>query len=170
MSKVVVGGHIDEISLTDESPFYSPIDFTAGRISYSRPIYRAGKESSWEAIALPFSPQSVKVDGRRLAYDGSDGLSVMEFNMTGDDNNVYFSKVADMQKNVPYLYSVTDDSFVDKTIVFEAEDALVPALPTSWQEPTATLITAQRCRSRATTTTCSTPRERPSHSREAQRL
>lgn len=127
MSKVVVGGHIDEISLTDESPFYSPIDFTAGRISYSRPIYRAGKESSWEAIALPFSPQSVKVDGRRLAYDGSDGLSVMEFNMTGDDNNVYFSKVADMQKNVPYLYSVTDDSFVDKIIVFEAEDALVPA-------------------------------------------
>lgn len=127
MSKVVVGGHIDEISLTDNTPFYSPIDFTAGRISYSRAIRKAGKGNSWETLSLPFCPQSAKVDGRKLAYDGSDGLSVMEFNMTGDDNNVYFANAADMQTSVPYLYSVTDESLVGKTIVFESEDALVPA-------------------------------------------
>ena len=92
----VIGGRASSITLTDGYGFFSPLAFTADEATYSRP----SQPDRWQTIALPFAVSSLP-----------DGVALQEFAEVGDDGQVVFAPVQQMEGHVPYLLlaSAADD-------------------------------------------------------------
>lgn len=135
---VVVGDHAEHISLDHAYDFYSPIDFTAATISYSR-VFTEGHSNKnrggWSTIALPFSVKSadVTVNGQETTWFKSsedNGRKFWLYEYTGDNSQyVTFSYTLGIEAYRPYIIAVPDNawgSYYDlrnKTFVFSGANA-----------------------------------------------
>ena len=126
-AQVVKGGTAGDVTVSDSYGFFSPESFTARTMSYSRVVDKAGMGNSWETIALPFRPESVTADGMPVGINTEKGLLLREFSMADEGAGIFFEATDGMQDGVPYIFSVTDESLVGKTLVFSASDVDVAA-------------------------------------------
>ena len=135
---VVQDGEADRITLTDGYSFFSPLDFTAQTISYSRifttPFTTEG--TGWNTMTLPFKPTAITAEGRQIDwfrsdYDENKDFFIMEF--SGDDETTaYFDYTEHFQPYIPYIIGLPGEEFgsaslINKEIVFSADNAAVPA-------------------------------------------
>ena len=126
------------ITLTDGYSFFTPVDFTAQHISYSRtfttPFTTEG--TGWNSFVLPFKPRTIIADGRQIDWfrtleEEDKDFFIMEF--SGDDETTaYFDCAAHFLPYRPYIIGVPGEEFgnaslINKEIVFSATDAAVPA-------------------------------------------
>lgn len=134
---VVTGTTATSITLTDGHDFYSPIDFTAQDISYTRTFTRPATSSGgWNGLFLPFDVTAVKcgdaeIDWFRSATDT--GKHFWLKTMTGDDNGtVYFDFANGIEANTPYIIALPGSDFGDwqltgKAITFTGSNAQIKA-------------------------------------------
>lgn len=137
---VVVGDNAEHITLEHAYDFYSPIDFTAATISYSR-LFTTGHSNKnrggWSTIALPFSVESdnVTVDGQETTWFKSredSGRKFWLYEYTAEDSeSITFSYTNGIEAYRPYILAVPDNawgSYYDlrnKTFVFSGTNALI---------------------------------------------
>ena len=129
---IVVGDWAENITIIDEQPFYSPIDFTANHITYKRTISKTSDgKNGWEGLSLPFEPNTISADGQLLKLktsDNDDGqLALKTFAYIDDDREVKFDYADRVEAIIPYVISAPESDFnvAGKELLFEADDAMV---------------------------------------------
>ena len=104
---VVKDGVAEQITLTDGEPFYSPIDFTANEITYTRTFtkfYTGGK--NWSTIVLPFAADEVRNDLKVLPWDETNReFWLMEFS-SENGSTVNFTTPTTLEANKPYIIAL----------------------------------------------------------------
>jgi hypothetical protein len=136
---VVVGSSAGAITLTDGSDFYSPIDFTAQNISYSRTFtLPADGNKGWNSLMVPFTVSTVtcedigEVDWFHSASETGKNFWLRAFTADGS-NTVTFDYATAIAANTPYIIAVPDDRWgdnlrmTDRTVTFSATNAQVSA-------------------------------------------
>ena len=142
---VVQMGVAQQITLTDGHAFYSPVDFTALEISYTRTettYYDKDTQKGWTTIVLPFVPDGIKtvlndedypLTWFQSAEETNKNLWLMEFY---DEHNgiVDFGYAGSMlEANKPYIMALPGDSYGNRwsleglPIIFYAENADIMA-------------------------------------------
>lgn len=129
---IVKDGVAEQITLTDGQPFYSPIDFTANEIAYTREFnkfYSGGK--NWSTVVLPFTADEVRNDQKVLPWSATDReFWIMEF-VGEDGNSVTFNTPASLQANKPYIIALPGNDYGayslvgHSTLTFKATNAEV---------------------------------------------
>jgi len=141
---VVKGDVAPQITLIDGYDYYTPTDFMATNISYSRKFETGNKRKvggGWQSIVLPFEVQSIEVDGsaKKWFKNSNDDADFWVYQFKGDKSvgygsyDVVFSYLDSetMQAHTPYIMAVPDASWgaayslVGKTLVFKATDAAI---------------------------------------------
>ena len=143
---VVKGDEAESITLTAGYGYYSPYDFTASSISYTRQFANGHgntadttdeqKKAGWSTITLPFAPTSIATSGKQLDWfrsdEGSGNFWLFDFGAEDYDNStVYFTYTDEFEANHPYLIAVPGDKWganwnlTNQDIVFSATDAKV---------------------------------------------
>lgn len=135
----VNGTTANEVELTDGYDFYTPIDFTATKISYTR-TFTTGADGSgkgWNTIVLPFDVATVKqgataIDWFKSSSDSSKDFWLYQF-FTDGKGAVNFDYAGEIRANKPYLITVPSNHWGDefdltgKPITFEASDVVIRA-------------------------------------------
>ncbi len=126
----------DNITLTDGSDFYSPVDFTAKNIefTYSNDRWADGTKG-WNTIILPFDVTSVTANGTAIDWFKSSSDTGKQFwlkEFTSDEaDKVNFDFAAEMKANTPYIIALPGSKWGEaynltgKTIKFIGNDVLV---------------------------------------------
>ncbi len=116
----------DEINIEDGKEFFSPMIFTAKKITYKRKFDKVVTATTgWETIVLPFSPVKIEAQGKPIAWytnkdDKGKDFFLMEYDSeTGND--VYFLYPKSFDKNVPYLIGIPKN-LQGNDIVFTGEN------------------------------------------------
>ena len=141
---MVKGNVAPQITLTDGYDYYTPTDFTATNISYSRKFDVGNKRKvggGWQSIVLPFEVQNIEVDGsaKKWFKSSNDDADFWVYQFKGDKSvgygsyDVVFSYLDSetMQAHTPYIMAVPDASWgaaynlAGKTLVFKATDAAI---------------------------------------------
>lgn len=143
---VVKGNEAESITLTAGYSYYSPYDFTANSISYTRKFANGHgnttdttdeqKKAGWSTITLPFAPTSIATSSKQLDWfrsdEGSGNFWLFDFGAEDYDNStVYFTYTDEFEANHPYLIAVPGDKWgtnwnlTNKDIVFSATGAKV---------------------------------------------
>lgn len=130
------------VELTDGHDFYSPIDFTATKISYTREFSKGadGSGNGWSTIILPFdvdaSTGGVKNGSTPIRWftsssDTDKDFWVYKF-ITDGKGTVKFDHAGNIMKaNTPYLITMPSDHWgveyklTGTPITFEATDAVI---------------------------------------------
>lgn len=130
------------VELTDGHDFYSPIDFTATKISYTREFSKGadGSGNGWSTIILPFdvdaSTGGVKNGSTPIRWftsssDTDKDFWVYQFVIDGK-GTVKFDHAGNVMKaNTPYLITMPSDHWgveyklTGMPITFEATDAVI---------------------------------------------
>ena len=117
---VLIGDHAEHITLDHQYEFYSPIDFTADTINYSR-IFTSGHSNKnrggWNTIALPFSVESsdVTVNGEATSWFKSSedsGRKFWLYEYTSDNSQtITFSYTLGIEAYKPYIIAVPDNAW-----------------------------------------------------------
>ncbi len=144
---VIKGSTAESITLVDGSDFYSPIDFTAENISYTRTFsVPATGSAGWNTLLLPFTVSKVTIDdgsanGKTVDWFHSASDTGKNFwlkTFTGDDaGTVYFDYADKLTANTPYIIAVPGDTWgpdwqmTEKPVTFSATDAAVSATKTA---------------------------------------
>ncbi|MBQ7443937.1 MAG: C10 family peptidase [Bacteroidaceae bacterium] len=137
------GSAADGIALADGHDFFTPIAFTASRISYTRTFERAAAGTSgWNTLCLPFTAATVTV------ADGTSGGKSVDWFRSSDDSGkhfwlkalvddgegyVCFDHAGTFTANTPYIIAVPGDTWGDawqmtgREVTFAATDAAVEA-------------------------------------------
>ena len=127
------------ITITDGSDFFTPVDFTATNVEFTYNNDRwADGTNGWNTIMLPFDVTGVTANGTPIDWfhSGSDtGKQFWLKEFTGDDTTapkVYFDYVlGPMQANTPYIIALPGNHWgaandlSGKTIKFVGENATV---------------------------------------------
>ncbi len=135
----VNGTTANEVELTDGYDFYTPIDFTATKISYTR-TFTTGADGSgkgWNTIVLPFDVATVKqgataIDWFKSSSDSGKDFWLYQF-FTDGKGAVNFDYAGEIRANKPYLITVPSNHWGDefdltgKPITFEASDVVIRA-------------------------------------------
>ena len=138
---VVKGSVAANLSLTDGSDFFTPINFTATYASYTRTFtVAASGTKGWNTLLLPFTPSVIKVD------DGSvDGKTVDWFHSSSDtgkhfwlraftddgEGTVNFDYASTLAANTPYIIAVPGNNWGEeweitgKPMTFSATDVQI---------------------------------------------
>lgn len=125
-----------EITLTDGSGFYSPVDFTATSVEFTFENDRwADGTNGWNTIMLPFDVTSVTANGTEINWFRSDEDTGKQFwlkEFTSDGaNTVDFDHTDAMKANTPYIIALPGDQWGSKwdlsgkTIKFIGENTIV---------------------------------------------
>ena len=141
---VVVAEVAPQITLTDGYDYYTPTDYTATNISYSRKFEIGNKRKvggGWQSLVLPFEVQSIEIDGVAKTWfkNSNDDADFWVYQYMGDQSlgydtyDVVFNYLDSetMQAHTPYIIAVPDaswgaaNSLVGKTLVFKATDATI---------------------------------------------
>lgn len=135
----VKGTTAANIELTDGYDFYTPIDFTAANISFTRRFTTGadGGGNGWNTIVLPFDVEAVKqgdtpLDWFKSSSDTGKNFWVYQFVIDGK-GAVNFDRASDIKANTPYLITVPSDAWgaefdlTGKDITFAATDVTVKA-------------------------------------------
>lgn len=138
---VVKGATAETVALTDGYDFFSPIDFTAATISYTRTFSRAATTTGgWNGLFLPFDVSAVTCGNSEIDWFRSDSDTGKHFwlkTMTGDaDGTVYFDHATALKANTPYIIALPGADFgqwqlTGKPITFAGTDATVTATATA---------------------------------------
>ena len=138
---VVKGSVAANLSLTDGSDFFTPINFTATKASYTRTFtVAASGKKGWNTLLLPFTPSVIKVD------DGSvDGKTVDWFHSSSDtgkhfwlraftddgEGTVNFDYASTLAANTPYIIAVPGNNWGEeweitgKPMIFSATNVQI---------------------------------------------
>lgn len=120
---IVCGNTAGLITLVDDKDnegkyyeFFSPIDFTATSITYTRTINRAATTTGgWSTMMLPFTVSEVTCDGKTVDWFHSEADTQKNFwlkTMTGDEGETaYFDFTDEMKANTPYIIAVPGEDF-----------------------------------------------------------
>lgn len=137
----VNGTTADNVELVDDGihGFYTPIDFTATKISYKR-TFTTGATAmggGWNTLMVPFAVNAVKVGGSAIDWfkSSSDtGKNFWLYQFASDGKGtVNFDYAASIEANTPYLINVPSDAWgaenqlTGKEITFEGSSAIVKA-------------------------------------------
>jgi hypothetical protein len=137
---VIRGTTAEKLILKDEKyDFYSPIDFTANEVSYTRVFSKGASGSSgWETLMLPFDVDKItcigigEVDWFRSATDTGKNFWLKAF--TSDNSGrVDFDYASTLSANTPYIIAVPGDTWgsawdmTKSTVTFSAENAAIAA-------------------------------------------
>lgn len=121
------------ITLTDGSPFYSPVDFTAANIAFTyNNTKQADGTNGWNSLMLPFNVTSVTandepIDWFHSSTDTGKKFWVKEF-VSDESNQVYFDYADAIEANTPYIIALPGNKWganwdlSDKTIKFIGEN------------------------------------------------
>ena len=125
---LVYAGQADSLHLVSGQPYYAPVSFTAQDAFFTHTFTAAGNgESGWQAITLPFVPDSVLIDGEATTWLGSEArFCIREFAYLGDNNEVIFSDAETLRDNTPYVIACAPE-LVGKSVTFRAKNVNVPA-------------------------------------------
>lgn len=112
---VVVGGTAENLTLTEDNDFSSPVSFTAATATFKRTLPQGtdGSKPAWYTISLPFDVNSITTADRQekkwftSADDTGKQLWVMGFSAL-EGNNVRFDYNVDgvLKANTPYIIEV----------------------------------------------------------------
>ncbi len=123
-ANIVIDGQAENINLVSDYSCFFPVDVTAQNATFSHTFTVAGDGiKGWEAITLPFKPESVTVDGEPVTWqtETQEGKFLLrEFGYQDDNGTVVFTDVEGVESlrgNNPYVISATEE-LVGKTIVF----------------------------------------------------
>lgn len=126
----------ESITLTDGSPFYSPVDFTATNIEFTyNNTKQADGTNGWNSLVLPFDVTSVTANGEAIDWfhsgtDSGKHFWVKQF-VSDESNQVYFDYADEMKANTPYIIALPGDAWgakwdlSAKTIKFIGENVVV---------------------------------------------
>lgn len=135
---VIRDGMAETLTLHDGYSFYSPVDFEAREVSYTRTFENGTTGTGgWGTIVLPFDVATVRCGERTIDWfhSGSDEgkhFWVKEF-VSDASNSVTFDYADRMQANVPYIIAVPGNrwgeawNLTGKSIVFSAENVTINA-------------------------------------------
>ena len=138
-NNVVKGTTAANIVLEGDNDFYTPIDFTATNISYTRQFTSGadGLGNGWSTIMLPFDVETVKrvdtnttIDWFHSSSDTGKNFWVYQFRTDGK-GTVNFDYASSIKANTPYLITVPSDKWGsefdlrNKDITFSATDVTV---------------------------------------------
>ena len=127
---VIQNGTCATLTLTDGNDFYSPVDFTATKATYTRQFTQAATGTAgWSTIVVPFNVSTVKQGSRVIDWfrNGSDTgkhFWLKQFNSDGV-GTVKFSYATAFTANTPYIIAVPGNSYgvgwdlTNKNITFE---------------------------------------------------
>lgn len=139
---VIVGDYATSVSLTDGYDFFSPIEFTAGQIHYTRTFALAANGTSgWNTIFLPFSVSSIMcndnvVDWFHSANDSGKNFWLRTFTADGA-GMVCFDNASSFDAYTPYIIAVPDDRWGEawqmtgKPVVFSGTNAKIKPMTTA---------------------------------------
>ncbi|MBQ7419200.1 MAG: C10 family peptidase [Prevotella sp.] len=124
------------ITLTDGSDFYSPVDFTATKVEFTYSNDRwANGTKGWNTLVLPFNVTSVTADGTAIDWFHSNSDTGKQFwvkKFDGDAGSTVNFVFADaIEANVPYIIALPGDhwgaeyNLSGKTIKFIGENVTV---------------------------------------------
>lgn len=137
---VVKGSTAERITLDDSHDFYSPIDFTAENISYTRTFtegYDGQSTPKWSTIALPFTVDKVTSDDNvakgwfTSSTDTGKNMWLMEFYSENEtDNKVNFTYADKLEAYKPYIITVATAwgknwNLKGKAITFSGSNATI---------------------------------------------
>ena len=129
-------GVAETLALTDGYAFFSPVDFTATKATYTRTFTTgANGTDGWSTIVLPFDVDAVKQGSNVIDWfhSGSDtGQNFWLKNFSSEDGNtVYFDYADKLEANTPYIIAVPSDKWgaawdlTGKAITFEGSSVNV---------------------------------------------
>jgi len=127
---VVVNGVASNLTLNDNSAFYSPVSFTAIKATYTRTFTQGADGSKgWNTIVLPFDVTTVKQGSTVIDWfhnSSDEGKQFWLKAFSGESGNtVSFDYVDKMKANIPYIIAVPGSKWgaaydlTGKTISFE---------------------------------------------------
>jgi len=142
---VVKGATAANIVLTDDGThgFYTPVDFTATKISYTRTFTNGATAAGggWNTIVLPFDVATVSVGGTAIDWFKSTTDSGKNFWLyafaNDEEGTVNFTYADAIEADKPYIINVPSDAWgeafnlVGKAIVFSGTDAAISSDPKS---------------------------------------
>lgn len=127
---VIQNGTCATLTLTDGNDFYSPVDFTATKATYTRQFTQAATGTAgWSTIVVPFNVSTVKqgskvLDWFRSGSDTGKHFWLKQFNSDGV-GTVNFTYATAFTANTPYIIAVPGNSYgagwdlTNKNITFE---------------------------------------------------
>lgn len=127
---VIQNGTCATLTLTDGNGFYSPVDFTATKATYTRQFTQAATGTGgWSTIVVPFNVSTVKQGSKVIDWfhSGSDtgkNFWLKQFSSDGV-GSVNFSYATALNANTPYIIAVPGNSYgaewnlTNKDITFE---------------------------------------------------
>ena len=133
---VIQNGTCATLTLTDGNGFYSPVDFTATKATYTRRFTTpANGTGGWNTIVVPFNVSTVKQGSKVIDWfhSGSDtgkNFWLKEFS-SESGNTVNFGYATQMAANTPYIIAVPGNSYgatwdlTNKDITFEGSSVQV---------------------------------------------
>jgi hypothetical protein len=108
---IIKNGVAEELTLSDDYPFFTPKNFTATKATYTR-LFTNGADGSngWTTIVLPFDVNEVKqgentIDWFHSADDTDKNFWVKDFSSDAGDA-VNFDYADKMEANTPYIIAV----------------------------------------------------------------
>ncbi|MCR5043212.1 MAG: C10 family peptidase [Bacteroidaceae bacterium] len=139
-NNVVKGATAANIVLKDGYDFYTPINFTATKISYTRTFTTGANKTGggWNTIILPFDVTAVKkkgtdvIDWFKSASDTGKNFWLFAFD-SDDKTSVDFTYTDAVKAYMPYLINMpnsswgTENQLTNVPITFEGENALIKA-------------------------------------------
>lgn len=138
-NNVVKGTTAANIVLEDGYDFYTPIDFTATKISYTRTFTTGANKvkGGWNTIVLPFNVTAVKqgttpIDWFKSSTDTGKNFWLYQY-VTDGGSTVEFDYTDAIKAYTPYLINVpsdawgTDNQLTGKPITFEGSNAVIKA-------------------------------------------
>ena len=132
---IVVGSTAENITISDDEEFYTPVDFTAANVTYKRTFYEGCDADSahWTTIMLPFKVENITCDDQTLdwyrsAEDLDKNFWLMDFT-SETDGKANFTYTESIEANHPYIITVPSNAWgqkwnlVDKEIAFSGQNA-----------------------------------------------
>lgn len=134
----------DSITLRHGFPFFSPKEFTADNICFTRDFEKITSIDSddfgagWETLSLPFDVDKISNEDNTLKPFGNtsaEGIPFWLFNANGQE----WQKSASIQANQPYLIAMPNNPWYDEdlnvagTVCFSADNAKVNASLPSYE-------------------------------------
>jgi len=124
-NNVVFNGVCDTLNMVSNDYFYTPTTFTARHASFTHTFADTIDGTGWQTIALPFKPQSMKVDDEEVSLNDEAGhIWFYEFYALDGQNNVVFRPVTALSENVPYLIAA-DATMAGKSLVFSGDSVRI---------------------------------------------
>ena len=131
---LVKDGVTEQLVLNSNYPFFTPFDFTAKYVRFTRTFDNAYTDNGgWSTIALPFTVTSIMAtvggEARLLQCaknidDTGKPLLVLSFDREENDI-LHFDFINEFEGYHPYLISVTEQSLVGAPVTFSGNDAYI---------------------------------------------